>query len=150
MAGTLEEGGAMKRVLAAVFVATLVVSACSSPSLEEAQDAFCDDLSTLFETMGGITGEPNIEPTTSVEDVKSYAGDVADAYEDVVSSAQDLDEAVFDQIETLNADFEEAVDSIPDDATLIEFFEQFAQARAAYVTAVGATLNSDCSDDSTG
>ena len=139
----------MKRLIAAVFVAALVVSACSL-SLADAQAAFCDDLSTLFETMGGITGEPNIEPTTSVEDVKSYAGDVADAYEDAVSSAQDLDEAVFDQIETLNGDFEEAVDSIPDDATLIEFFEQFAQARAAYVTAVGATLNSDCSDDSTG
>ena len=118
--------------------------------MEEAQDAFCDDLSTLFETMGGITGEPYIEPTTSVEDVKSYADDVADAYEDVVSTAQDLNEAVFDQIETLNADFQEAVDSIPDDGTLIEFFEQFAQATSAYVTAVGATLNSDCSDDSTG
>ena len=64
----------------------------------EALAAFCDDLQNLFETMGAITGEPNIEPTTSVEVVKSYASDVADVYQDVASSAQDLDEAAFDQI----------------------------------------------------
>jgi nucleotide-binding universal stress UspA family protein len=149
MADTSYQGGAMKRLIAAVFVAALVVSACS-PSLEDAQAAFCDDLSTLFDTMGGITGEPNIEPSTSVEVVKSYATDVADDYEDVVSSAQDLEEAVLDEIESLNADFQDAVDSIPDDGTMAEVFEQFAGAWGAYVVAVGATLNRDCGDDSTG
>jgi hypothetical protein len=43
-------------------------------------EGVCDDLHTLFETMGGITGEPNIQPTTSVEDVKSFASDIAAAY----------------------------------------------------------------------
>lgn len=51
----------MERLLAALSKATLVVGACL-PSVKEAQAAFCDDLDTLFETMGGITGEPNIEP----------------------------------------------------------------------------------------
>jgi hypothetical protein len=136
----------MKRLLTVVCVATLVVSACSSPSLEEAQAAFCDDLSTLFETMGGITGEPNIEPTTSVDEVKSYAADVADAYEDVVPSAEDVGEAALDEIETARADFESAVDSIPDDGTMAEVWEQFVGAWSAYVTTVGDTLNSDCSE----
>ena len=53
-------------------------------------EGVCDDLSTLFETMGGITGAPNIKPTTSVEDVESFASDVVAAHEDVVASAQDL------------------------------------------------------------
>ena len=138
----------MKRLAAAVFATALVVSACS-PSLEEAQAAFCDDLQSLFETMGGITGEPNIEPTTSVEVVKSYASDVASAYEDVASSAQDLDEAVMDQIETARRNFEDAVESISDDETMEAGFEQFQDARGAYMVAVGETLNTDCSEDST-
>ncbi len=133
----------MKRLTVAVFATALVVSACST-SLEEAQAAFCDDLQSLFETMGGITGEPNIEPTTSVEVVKSYAGDVADAYENVVSSAQDLGEAAIVQIETARADFEDAVDAIPDNGTMVEVFEQFADVWGAYVTTVGETLISDC------
>ncbi len=137
----------MKRLGAVVFIATLVVSACSSsPSAEEAQAAFCDDLSTLFETMGGITGEPNIEPTTSVDDVKSYASDVADAYEDVASSAQDLDEAATREINAARADFRDAVDSIPDDGTMAQAFDQFAAAWGAYVITVGDTLNTDCSE----
>lgn len=138
----------MKRLLAFVLTTTLVVGACS-PSLEDAQAAFCEDLQTLFETMGGITGEPEIAPTTSVEDVESYASDVADAYEDVVSSAQDLDEAVMDEIEAARADFTDAVDSIPDDGTIAEVFEQFAAAWGTYVTTVGGTLRTDCDEDST-
>lgn len=138
----------MKRLTAAVFATALVVSACS-PGLEEAQAAFCDDLQSLFETMGGITGEPNIEPTTSVEVVKSYASDVADAYDDLVSSAQGLDEAVMDQIETARDDFEDAVESIPDDGTMEAGFEQFQDAWGAYVLAVGEPLITDCSEDST-
>ena len=138
----------MKRLLAFVSIAALVVSACS-PSLEEAQAAFCEDLETLFETMGGITGEPEIAPTTSVEVVKSYASDVADAYEDVVSSAQDLDEAVMDEIETAREDFSDAVDSIPEDGTIAEVFEQFQAAWGTYVMTVGGTLRTDCDEDST-
>ena len=146
MADILHQVGAMTRFLAAVFVATLVVSACS-PSLEEAQATFCDDLQTLFETMGAITGEPNIEPTTSVEVVRSYASDVADAYEDVASSAQDLNEAAIAQIEAARAVFEDAVNSIPDDGTMAEVFEEFADAWGAYVTTVGETLRSNCGED---
>ena len=138
----------MKRLSAVVFTAALVVSACS-PSLEEAQAAFCEDLQTLFETMGGITGEPEIAPTTSVEAVKSYASDVADAYEDVVSSAQDLDEAVMDEIETAREDFSDAVDSIPEDGTIAEVFEQFQAAWGTYVMTVGGTLRTDCDEVST-
>ena len=138
----------MKRLLAVVFTVALVVSACS-PSLEQAQAAFCEDLQTLFETMGGITGEPEIAPTTSVEVVKSYASDVADAYEDVVSSAQDLDEAVMDEIETAREDFSDAVDSIPEDGTIAEVFEQFQAAWGTYVMTVGGTLRTDCDEVST-
>jgi hypothetical protein len=108
--------------------------------------AFCNDLQSLFETMGGITGEPNIEPTTSVEVVKSYAIDVADAYENVVSSAQDLGEAAIVQLETARANFEDAVDAIPDNGTMVEVFEQFSDAWGAYVTTVGETLVSDCGE----
>ena len=141
----------MKRLLAVVFAATLIVSACSSPSVEDAQAAFCDDLLTLFETMGGITGEPNIEPGTGVDVVKSYASDVADAYEDVALSAQDLDEEVTDEIEAARSDFEDAVDSIPDDGTMSDVWEQFAGAWSTYVTTVGGTLNSlGCDANSTG
>ena len=137
----------MRRLLATVSIAALVVSACSSGS-EDAQAAYCDDLSTLLETMGATTGEPNIEPTTSVEEVKSHASDLAAAYEDVVSSAQDLGEAAaFDQIEAARADFQSVVDSIPDDGTMAQVWEQFADARVAYVTTVGGTLNSDCGED---
>jgi nucleotide-binding universal stress UspA family protein len=112
----------------------------------ESLAAFCDDLQSLFETMGGTTGEPNIEPTTSVEVVKSYASDVADAYENVASSARDLGGAAIVQIETARVDFENAVDAIPDDGTMEEVFEQFADAWGAYVTAVGAPLISDCGE----
>ncbi len=136
----------MKRLTAAVFATALVVSACS-PSLEEAQAAFCDDLQSLFETMGGITGEPNIEPTTSVEVVKDYASDVADAYDNVVSSAQDLGEAAIVQLETARDDFENAVESIPDDGTMEAGFEQFQDAWGAYVTTVGETLKTDCGEN---
>ncbi|MCZ6567125.1 MAG: hypothetical protein O6923_02355 [Actinobacteria bacterium] len=52
--------------------------------------------------------------------MKSFASDGAAAHEDVVASAQDLDDAVFDQIKKARADLQDAVDSIPDDGTMAE------------------------------
>ena len=81
----------------------------------------------------------------SVENVESFASDVAAAHEDVVASAQDRDDAVFDQIETARADFQDAVDSIPDDGTMAGNFAKFAEAWRTYVTTVGEPLNRGCS-----
>ena len=129
----------MKTRLMFAVVLAVALSACST-SVEDAQAAYCDDLHTLFVTMGGITGEPNMEPSTSVDIVKTYASNVADAYEDVASSARDLDDAVTDEVEAARSDFLEAVDTLPDNGTISEVFEQFRVAWGTYVFTVGETL----------
>lgn len=135
----------MKRLIAFVVVATLALSACSS-SVEDATEAYCDDLETLA---GAIASVNSLSATSSIEDFQDTADDISDAFDDVRSSAADVEGAVTDEIDSARSDFRDAVDDIDDSDSLSAGIADVQAAAVAYVDAVNATLAKvDCSSSS--
>jgi ABC-type transporter Mla subunit MlaD len=135
----------MKRLIAFVAVAALALAACSS-SVEDATEAYCDDLETLA---GAIASVNSLSATSSVDDFQDTADDISDAFDDVRSSAADVEGAVTDEIDSARSDFRDAVEDIDSSESLAAGIENVQAAAVAYVDAVNATLAKvDCSSSS--
>ncbi len=135
----------MKRLIAFVAVAALALAACSS-SVEDATEAYCDDLESLA---GAIASVNSLSATSSVDDFQDTADDISDAFDDVRSSAADVEDAVTDEIDSARSDFRDAVEDIDSSESLAAGIENVQAAAVAYVDAVNATLAKvDCSSSS--
>jgi Iap family predicted aminopeptidase len=135
----------MKRLIAFVAVAALALAACSS-SVEDATEAYCDDLETLA---GAIASVNSLSATSSVDDFQDTADDISNAFDDVRSSAADVEDAVTDEIDSARSDFRDAVEDIDSSESLAAGIENVQAAAVAYVDAVNATLAKvDCSSSS--
>jgi hypothetical protein len=132
----------MKRLIAFVAVAALALAACSS-SVEDATEAYCNDLETLA---GAIASVNSLSATSSVDDFQDTADDISNAFDDVRSSAADVEDAVTDEIDSARSDFRDAVEDIDSSESLAAGIENVQAAAVAYVDAVNATLAKvDCS-----
>jgi Iap family predicted aminopeptidase len=135
----------MRRLIAFVAVAALALTACSS-SVEDATEAYCDDLETLA---GAIASVNSLSATSSVDDFQDTADDISNAFDDVRSSAADVEDAVTDEIDSARSDFRDAVEDIDSSESLAAGIENVQAAAVAYVDAVNATLAKvDCSSSS--
>ncbi len=132
----------MKRLIVFVAVAALALAACSS-SVEDATEAYCNDLETLA---GAIASVNSLSATSSVDDFEDTADDISNAFDDVRSSAADVEGAVTDEIDSARSDFRDAVEDIDSSESLAAGIENVQAAAVAYVDAVNATLAKvDCS-----
>lgn len=135
----------MKRLAVFVAVAALVIGACST-SVEDATAAYCDDLDALAAALGSIS---SLSATSSIEDFQDTADDVGNAFEDVKSSASEVEGAVIDEIDSASSDFRDAVGSISDSDSLVSGIANVQAAAVAYVDAVRTTIDKvDCSSAS--
>lgn len=132
----------MKRLAVFVAVLALVATACSD-SVEDATDAYCDDLSTLASALGEVS---SLSATSTVDDVQDIADDISDAYDDVVSSAANVDDAVTSEIDSARSDFQSSVSSISSDSSVADALADLQTAGQTYAAAVQSTLSKvDCS-----
>ena len=135
----------MKRLVAFVAVAALVVSACST-SVEDANAAYCDDLETLASALRDFS---SLGLGSTFEEFEDSANAIGDAFDDVRSSAADVEGAVTDEIDSARSDFSNAVGDISDADTLEAGLAGVQTAAVAYADSVRSTLDKvDCSSSS--
>jgi hypothetical protein len=135
----------MKRFALLFAVVALVATACSD-SVEDATDAYCDDLSALSTALGEVS---TLNASSTVDDVQNVADNISDAYDDVVSSAANVDDAVTSEIDSARSDFQSSVSSISSDASVSEALTDLQTAGQTYAAAVQSTLSKvDCSSSS--
>lgn len=124
---------------ALAFIPTLV--ACGSPSVEDAEASFCNDLDNLAVALQNL-GQINAQST--VRELDTAKRDVAKAYDSVKASAATVQEARLDQLDTAYADFDRTVNSISGRDTLGEAAATIT-AEAGNVAAARQQLYADLS-----
>ena len=126
----------MKKLVALALATTLVVAACSS-STEDAVDTYCDDLGTLKTSLQEVG---TLSATSSVDDVNGVADDIKSAYDDVVSSASGVDDAVVSEIQAAQQTFQDSVNAISGDASVSDALAQLQAAEQTYEASVNAAF----------
>lgn len=127
----------MKRLIALALAATMVVAACSS-STEDAVGEYCDDLGTLQTALQSVS---TLSASSSVDDVNAVGDSIKDAYNDVVSSADGVDDAVTSEIEDAQKAFSDSVNAISGDASVSDALADLQAAEQTYVAAVDAAVS---------
>lgn len=133
--------------LAVVLAVAVFVAAGCGESTDDAEQALCADLATL-QTSAAMLAESSSD--TSVDDFEQARQNVREAWADVKSSADNLGDDRFDDVEDAWSDVADAFDDV-DDADSLE------QVRADVATEFEAFRSSaselgsgiDCADDET-
>jgi hypothetical protein len=108
----------MTLVMAGAAAAMLLLAACDDePTQEEAEEQFCDDVGALGAALGELR---DVDNETSVEDFEAARESVRNAYDNVITSAQQLREVRLDDLQEANDNLRAAIDDIDDDASLDE------------------------------
>ncbi len=140
-------GGTGARIAAAVAVTGILASGLAGcgQSVNEASGEYCSNLSTLRSELGSLTSLVGGDAT--LEDLQAQRDAVGAAYDDMVSSAGDLDAAVEAESETAYQEYRGAVEAIPGDTPLTEAAPQYASAVQAYLTALASIADeAGCAD----
>ena len=104
--------------LAVVFLSAALLTACEDDkSVEEARDDLCDDLAVFHTATEGLAA---IDSSSTVGELRDAQEDVASAWDDVQSSAADVDDAEIGELEAAYDQLQETVDGIDDDAVILE------------------------------
>jgi hypothetical protein len=115
-------------VLIALALLALGIFACgggSEPDAEDVQSAVdevggaesevCADLNTLESALSGVTG---LAPSSTVDQAEDVQNEVEEAFDDVRSSVEDLNESRVDALETAHDAFRATIDDLDGDQTL--------------------------------
>lgn len=109
-------------VIGMIAVLGIVAAACDddeSPSTGEANQQLCSDLSALDSALAAL-GATITNPNSTVEQLNSDRDAVNDAVSAVDSSAEGVSEAVTSDLDSAYSALDQAIQDIPDDATLVQ------------------------------
>lgn len=122
------------KIRQAILVGIVVplVAACAGPSVSEAETQLCDDLGQLATALQGL-GQINAQST--VNELEAARKNVADSYQAVRSSAEAVEQARLNELETAYGDFQKSVDNISGQETLGEAATTITTRAANVVTA---------------
>ncbi len=84
-------------------------------TVEATVAALCQNLVTLEQSIAALS---NVTASTQVSDIKAAREAIQNAYDDVVSSANEVQKERLEDLEKANDDLKSAIDDLPDNATL--------------------------------
>jgi hypothetical protein len=140
----------MRRLLSIALAVALLTVACSSTS---AEDAYCDSLQALFDS---VFAAQSLTPASTVEEAQEAADAVISASDDAVAAAGDQSEAAsqmweinaldaqISEIESAREGFDDAISEIPDSGTLGDAQLALQNALEGYFEAVGPAIDAQC------
>lgn len=130
---------------AGVVIAVAIGLLANSQSV--AEDRFCDDLSSLGSSITNLT---SINPQSATQgDFQSDVSAVQSAWGNVKSSAQHLSDINMSSLDSAWDDFSNAVQSIPDSASVSDAEQSISQSADGLESAVKSSIDSyDCSESS--
>jgi hypothetical protein len=123
---------AARRGIAAVVAAVALsagLAACSSSTTpEQANAAFCTDVTALQAQTAKLQAMV-IQGSSTLSDVQAQGAEVAKAFDQTKESASDVAGNTAAELQAADKAFDDAIDAIPSDATV-------EQAKAAYTAAL--------------
>lgn len=105
----------MRKIHFIFAVPLLLAVSCSNESTQEKTAQLCTDLATLG---SAVTNLKNIDPNSTVGDLRTAEREVKTAFSDVQASARDVQDARLDDLESANNNLDKAIQDVPNDATL--------------------------------
>lgn len=129
-----------KTIAIALILPLLLVAGCSTEkSAQDTQANLCENLARLKTSVATLN---TMNPDSTVGDLKEAQQRVQDAFEDVTASAQPSNAARTDELEQAYNNLDNAVNSIPDSATVSEAIASIQDEIAALETAREQTRSS--------
>lgn len=122
-------------------------SPSSSSGATGAGEELCSDLDALGSELTSL-GRLVVRDATR-DEIEAQSDAVRTAGEAVADSARSFEAAVSDEADRAHQTYQDAIDDIPDDATVSEQVEQYGSAVRTYVSEL-ATIASDAGCGSTG
>ena len=113
---------------AAILALGLVVTGCTATP-EENADAACD---AYAELVGAVTeAQTALDESSTLEEIREARESVADAYDELEASLDDVDRDRIDALATAWESFDRAVDDLDDGLTVPEAAEELSDEVAA-------------------
>jgi len=106
-----------KRTLLGLVILMLPLLAGCGTTVDSAKADFCDNLGAFSESLAGLR---DISISSTKDDLQAALKDAEDAWVDVKDSAGKLEDVQLDAAENAFDDLKDAIQDIPDDATLAE------------------------------
>jgi len=125
----------MKKLLLFGLIALLLplLAGCGT-TVDSAKADFCDDLGAFGQSLAGLR---DLHAGSTKEDLRDAIGAAEQAWEDVKDSGSKLEDVQLDAVEDAFGDLKNAIQDIPDDATLAE---ALADVKGAAVTMLSEIL----------
>ena len=122
-------------IVAVLGIAALACDDDESPSVEEADQQLCSDLSVLDSALAAL-GTTISDSNSTVEQVQNDGDAVNDALDRVISSAEDVGSARTDEIDSAYSVLDQTVQDIRSgDETLVESLATVRSAAQAVIDA---------------
>ena len=129
----------MKKVMMALIaLPMLVLAGCGQPSVQKAQNQFCQNLAKLKQSLVTLS---NLTPNSKVGELRKAREEAVKSLAAVKKSAAELKVAKTDALEKADKDLEKTIKNIPNKYTLAKAAETI-QPKVAAVEAARAQLES--------
>lgn len=104
-------------IVAVLGIAAVACDDDDTPSVEEANQELCSDLSVLDSALAAL-GTTITNPNSTVEQLNSDRDAVKDALDSVDSSAEDVGSARTAELDSAYSALDQAIQDVPDETTL--------------------------------
>ena len=132
-----------KLTLLGLVILLLPLLAACGTTVDSAKADFCDDLGAFSESLGGLR---DISIGSTKDDLQDALKDAEGAWGNVKDSAGKLQDVQLDAVENAFDDLKDAIQDIPDDATLAEALAAVKDAALATANQIVQITTTTCGD----
>ena len=131
-----------KLTLLGLVILLLPLLAACGTTVDSAKADFCDDLGAFGESLGGLR---DIGIGSTKDDLQDALKDAESAWGDLEDSAGKLEDVQLDAVEDAFGDLKNAIQDIPDDATLADALTAVKDAALATLSQIVQITTTTCS-----
>jgi hypothetical protein len=132
-----------KLTLLGLVILLLPLLAGCGTTVDSTKADFCDDLGAFSESLAGLR---DISISSTKDDLQAALKDAEDAWVDVKDSAGKLEDVQLDAVENAFDDLKDAIQDIPDDASLAEALAGVNGAAVIMLSEVVKITTTTCRD----
>jgi len=131
-----------KLTLLGLVILLLPLLAGCGTTVDSAKADFCDDLGAFGQS---LTGLRDLQAGSTKEDLQDAIGAAEQAWQDVKDSGSKLENVQLDAVEDAFGDLKNAIQDIPDDATLAEALAAVKGAAVTMLSEIVQITTTTCS-----
>ena len=132
-----------KLTLLGLEVLLLPMLAACGPTVDSAKADFCDNLDVFSQSLGGLR---DLHVGSTKDDLQNALGDADQAWQDLKGSASKLEDVQLDALEEAFGDLKDAIQGIPDGASLDEALANVKDAAVTMLSEIVQITTVTCSN----